>query len=362
MKPLMRHLTLERNLSGRDVSGVTVCFRKGSATSLQKLHEIALSSSSAAGEGLLIPADHLAQVRVLGEGAFGVVWQCAYAPPPGSPAAVHVEDGGGYVAVKRLKLPGAAAAAAFGGGSGAASGEDEAPSSGALAMFMSELLTLRAIRHPNVIAYIGCTLYSHEGIDQLALVQEYAMHGTLKELINDHSVLRKRFSVEDGLRWAHHVALGMAFLHDCKPIVMHRDLKPENILLCGPRATAKICDFGLVAYEERRTERRMSFRGGIAQATSPDVSPERAPYRMTGQVGSLRYMGPENFRGDAYDHRTDVYSFGARGRRARGASSSARRRRRRAGPDVRPATRRARPQPSSCTSCSRGGGPTRSCC
>ncbi len=71
--------------------------------------------------------------------------------------------------------------------------------------------------------------------------------------------------------------------------VIHRDVKPDNLLV-DDRGHVWITDFGLALVQS----------GGT-------------PLTMTGDlVGTLRYMSPEQVRGqrDLVDHRTDVYSLG----------------------------------------------------
>lgn len=67
--------------------------------------------------------------------------------------------------------------------------------------------------------------------------------------------------------------------------VVHRDIKPSNIVLT-PHGS-KLLDFGLAR-----------------------VSHDPGAVGVEGCLGTLRYMSPEQTRGDEVDHRTDVFSLG----------------------------------------------------
>ena len=98
-------------------------------------------------------------------------------------------------------------------------------------------------------------------------------HGARSDAAYSRNVARIGVQVAEALAYAHQQG------------VLHRDIKPSNLLL-DTQGTVWITDFGL-AKEEGTGE--LTTQGDI--------------------VGTLRYMAPERFRGQA-DPRSDVYSLG----------------------------------------------------
>ena len=150
--------------------------------------------------------------------------------------------------------------------------------------FQQEAQAAAALNHPNILAVYQ--LGNFEGTTYL--VSELLEGDTLRQELT-HGALPTRKAIDYGVQVAH----GLAAAHH-KGIV-HRDLKPENIFITRD-ARAKILDFGL------------------AKLILPEDSDTMTAHDQTtpGQVmGTAGYMAPEQVRGEAVDHRADIFAFGA---------------------------------------------------
>jgi serine/threonine-protein kinase len=90
-------------------------------------------------------------------------------------------------------------------------------------------------------------------------------------------------AVARAIRITHDIACGLAYAH--LEGVVHGRLKPSNIMVLRS-GVVKITDFGIAL---------------LRQAVQPSGA----------QGGCLNYMSPEQARGDAVDHRADLFSLGA---------------------------------------------------
>src|SRR5262249_42054103 len=98
--------------------------------------------------------------------------------------------------------------------------------------------------------------------------------------------------------YAIQIALGLAAAHEKG--VVHRDLKPDNVFVTRDDRV-KILDFGLA-------KSGATAAGAQSETQSPTVSGYTEPGKVMGTVG---YMSPEQVRGLAVDHRSDIFSFGS---------------------------------------------------
>ena len=269
---------------------------------------------------------HLRLLSRVGEGEFGIVWRASY---HGCPVAVKVlRDGGQNSPV-------------------------------ALGDFRTEVNTLTKTHHPHCVQFLGAVTKSLP----LMIVAEFLPCGSLADVFR--AAARERPTMRRAVSLGLGCARGMAYLHNHTPLtIIHRDLKPANLMISGggdvetpaqrrvlvhELGSVKIADFGLskslrlseqargggggASASQRGGEgggvaggsEASSFAGGggghgadppHAAAAAAAAAAARAPpgqltdtYKMTGETGSYRFMAPECFNHQPYNHRVDQYAF-----------------------------------------------------
>ncbi|HEX3477521.1 MAG TPA: protein kinase, partial [Kofleriaceae bacterium] len=144
--------------------------------------------------------------------------------------------------------------------------------------FLEEAKALAALDHPNIVH-----LYNfgpNEGYFVLAM--QFVDGRTWERMIFQ----AQRLDWVTSCRIAIDVLRALEYAHGRG--VIHRDMKPSNVLVRGRDGVATVMDFG------------------IAKMTSS------TRLTATGQtMGTVRYMSPEQVRGQEVDVRTDIYSLGA---------------------------------------------------
>ena len=159
-----------------------------------------------------------------------------------------------------------------------------------LRRFEQEARAAGQLNHPNILAV-------HD------VGEQDGLHYVVSELL-EGATLRERMAEETlparkALDYALQVARGLAAAHDRR--IVHRDLKPENLFVTRD-GLVKILDFGLAKQAAAPLD---APAGAGAPATTIDLT---EPGVVLGTVG---YMSPEQARGEAVDHRADIFSFGA---------------------------------------------------
>src|SRR3954453_19840990 len=143
-----------------------------------------------------------------------------------------------------------------------------------LERFPGEARAARLVSHPNV-----CRVFDIGEIDGSPFISmEYVDGEDLASLLTRIGRLPSDKALEAGRK----LCAGLAAAHDRG--VIHRDLKPQNIMI-NKRGDVVIMDFGLAAIAD--------------QLTGPEV-----------RNGTPAYMAPEQLRGAAVTHRSDVYALG----------------------------------------------------
>jgi len=155
--------------------------------------------------------------------------------------------------------------------------------------FEQESRAVAALNHPNVLSVFDTG--TQQGVPYL--VCELLEGSSFRDLLGQGPIPARK-SVE----YARQIADGLAAAHE-KGIV-HRDLKPENLFLTSS-GRVKILDFGLAKMPA----------AGIASAVPDNATATLAAATSPGVVmGTNGYMAPEQVRGEAVDHRADIFSFG----------------------------------------------------
>lgn len=141
--------------------------------------------------------------------------------------------------------------------------------------FTQEARAASALNHPHIV-----TLYDvGESEAGRFLVMEVVEGRTMREVLADGC------SVQGLVELGGQMALGLAAAHAAG--IMHRDIKPDNIMV-RPDGFVKILDFGLARLE-----------GPQDDTTEPGAV-----------MGTLKYMSPEQARGEKATTASDIYSLG----------------------------------------------------
>jgi len=159
--------------------------------------------------------------------------------------------------------------------------------------FLKEAAFLRSLNHTNVLRFIG-VLYKDK---KLHLLTEYISGGTLRELINDLTVSLKW---DRRVNFAKDISSGMHYLHSMN--IIHRDLNSQNCLV-KENGTVVVADFGLARIISSNN-RRMSNGSSCSGNKKRD---RRKRYTV---VGNPYWMAPEMMKGQEYDEKVDLFSFG----------------------------------------------------
>jgi serine/threonine-protein kinase len=144
--------------------------------------------------------------------------------------------------------------------------------------FLDEAKALASLDHPNIVH-----LYNF-GQDNgyFVLAMQFVQGQTWERMIIEAT----RLDWVVSCRIAIDVLRALEYAHDRG--VIHRDMKPSNVLVRARDGVATVMDFGIA---KMTTSTRLTATGQT--------------------MGTVRYMSPEQVRGQEVDLRTDIYSLGA---------------------------------------------------
>jgi serine/threonine protein kinase len=155
-----------------------------------------------------------------------------------------------------------------------------------LRRFELEARAAAALNHPNIVAVYD--VGSNEGTPYI--VCELLEGETLRTRLSE-GALPVKVALDYALQMVH----GLISAHDRR--IVHRDLKPENLFLTTD-GRVKILDFGVAKLQPTVEESGRSAEQLTTVTKSGTV------------IGTVAYMSPEQLRGKAVDHRSDIFSVG----------------------------------------------------
>ena len=152
--------------------------------------------------------------------------------------------------------------------------------------FQREAQTLSHIDHPHIVK-----VYNFGTLDQgeLYIAMEFVQGKEMDQVLEEEGRLDHKRALDIAIQTAD------ALVEAHAKGIVHRDLKPENVMLCERRGNedyVKVMDFGIAkVLESSQVLESSATVAGVIH-------------------GTPQYMSPEQARGEAVDHRSDIYSLG----------------------------------------------------
>ncbi|GMN56519.1 hypothetical protein TIFTF001_025634 [Ficus carica] len=147
--------------------------------------------------------------------------------------------------------------------------------------FVTEIATISAVQHRNLVKLYGCCL---EG-DKRILVYEYLENNSIDQALFGDLSLKLDWSMRFSICLG--VARGLTYLHEESHIrIVHRDVKASNILL-DSSLNPKISDFGLAKFYD-----------------------DKMTHISTCVAGTFGYLAPEYAMSGHLTEKADVFAFG----------------------------------------------------
>ncbi len=154
-------------------------------------------------------------------------------------------------------------------------------------LFIAEARLAMDLNHPNIVQ-----VYDFGKVDEVYyLAMEYVDGVHLGRLMDAARQCSHPVGLGNAIYIATEIAKGLDYAHGRidefgRPMgLIHRDISPQNIMI-GRQGAVKLLDFGIAQRADERSGEDERF------------------------VGKVRYMSPEQSRGEALDQRSDLFSLG----------------------------------------------------
>ena len=194
----------------------------GATSSVSKVSNVEFTK-----EPILKPPEpspiHWKQGNLIGEGAYGKVYEC-----------LNIETGE-ILAVKHVELSG-----------------DKQTIIREISSLKKEITLLRGLKHKNIVRYI--TTQVTEDLKAVDILMEYMPGGSVRQLINKFSKLHEK-TVQ---KYTCQLLCGLDYLHSQG--IIHRDIKCANLLVDN-EGTIKLSDFGASTHPRDALEINRSLKG-----------------------------------------------------------------------------------------------------
>ncbi|MFG3252753.1 protein kinase [Streptomyces sp. NPDC048172] len=148
--------------------------------------------------------------------------------------------------------------------------------------FLHEALLAGSLNHPHIVTVheYGTVTVAPAAKPQIYVVMELVDGTSL-----DESLAGGTPSLNQALTWASEVSDALDAVH--RQHIVHRDIKPGNVLI-GPDGRAKVVDFGIA--KNLAAHWKLTPTGAV--------------------MGTLPYLAPELFKGEAAEPGCDLYALG----------------------------------------------------
>jgi len=144
-----------------------------------------------------------------------------------------------------------------------------------LADFSQEILLMSKLRHPNIVQFLGACLEP-----EICLLTEFFERGSLFDVLAKKDI---EIDWSRKLQIIKEITSGFVYLHTRNPPIIHRDIKSMNVLVTKDWKCA-VADFGLTKIKDKAM--------------------------LSTRCGSPAWSAPEVLRGEPYDEKADVFSYG----------------------------------------------------